>query len=209
MLKSLLIGLTLYLSFNVYAQKASAWILAKQENGIIVYTRTIANSNYKEFKAKVKIKAQLSDLLNFIKKPEYCPEWQYKCIYQLQISDQYIYKLSNLPWPLKDRYTIMKSTESFDAKANIHTIILKNIRRDLLPKAIKNQLPKEGNTLQMHTSDGYWKFDLNQAPLIHITHQMHGDPAGIIPASLANLGVINAAFVSLNNLKKQFEMVQK
>jgi len=209
MLKSLLIGLTLCLSFNAYAQKTSAWILAKQENGIIVYTRTIANSSYKEFKAEVKIKARLNDLLNFIKNPEYCPEWQYKCIYQLQINDHYIYKLSNLPWPLKDRYTIMKSTEFFDEKIKTHTITLKNIRRDLLADTIRKKLPEEGRTLQMGTSDGYWKFDLNQAPLIHITHQMHGDPAGIIPASLANLGVINAAFVSLNNLKKQFEMTQK
>jgi len=209
MLKSLLIYLTFFLSFNADAQKKSAWILAKQKNGITVYTRTIANSHYKEFKAEVKIKAQLSDLLNFIKKSEYCPEWQYKCLYQLQISDNYLYKLSNLPWPLKDRYTIMKSTESFDAKTKIHTITLKNIHRQLLPKAIKEQIPKEGNTLQMRTSDGYWKFDSNQAPLIHITHQMHGDPAGIIPASLANLGVINAAFVTLNNLKKHFEMTQK
>jgi len=209
MLKLLLIGLTLCLSFHANAQKTSTWLLAKKENGITVYTRQIANSSYKEFKAEVKIKAQLSDLLNFIKKPEYCPEWQYKCIYKLQISDHYTYKLSNLPWPLKNRYTVMKSAESFDEKTNVHTITLKNIRRELLPKAIKNQLPKEGNTLQMGTSDGYWKFDLSQAPLIHITHQMHGDPAGIIPASLANLGVINAAFVSLNNLKKQFEMTQK
>ena len=100
-------------------------------------------------------------------------------------------------------------TEILDHYITVHTITLKNIRRDLLPKVIKKQLPEEGNTLQMRTSDGYWKFNLNQAPLIHITHQIHGDPAGIIPASLANLGVINAAFVSLNNLKKQFEMVQK
>jgi len=206
MLKSLLIGLTLCLSLNASAQETSAWHLAKQENGITIYTRKIANSHYKEFKAEVKITAQLSNLLNFIKKPEYCPEWQYKCIYKLQIGDHYIYKLSNLPWPLKNRYTIMKSTESFNEKTKTHTITLKNIRRKLLPKIIQKQIPKEGNTLQMRTSDGYWKFDLNQAPLIHITHQMHGDPAGVIPASLANLGVINAAFVSLNNLKKQFEM---
>jgi hypothetical protein len=51
----------------------------------------------------------------------------------------------------------------------------------------------------MRTSDGYWKFDLKHAPVIHITHQMHGDPAG-----LANLGGVNAAFVSLDNLRMHF-----
>lgn len=199
-----LVLLSFFINFSCHAQATSAWVLAKEKKGITVYTRTLANSNYKEFKAEVNISANLTDVLHFIKDPKRCPAWQYKCIYKLQLSEGYIYKLSNLPWPLNDRYTVMQSDESFNTKTKIHTLNLKNIRRDLLAEKIKTQLPAEGNTVQMRTSDGYWKFDVSDAPNIHITHQMHGDPAGIIPAGLANLGVINAAFVSLSNLKKHF-----
>lgn len=204
MLKLLL--LSFFINFPCYAQDTSDWILAKEKNGVTVYTRTLSHSDYKEFKGKVNITANLAELLSFIKEPKNCPNWQYKCIYQLQLTEGYIYKLSNLPWPLNDRYTVMQSDESFNAQTQIHTLTLKNIPRNLLPENIKNQLPEEGNTLQMRTSDGYWKFDLSHAPNIHITHQMHGDPAGVIPASLANLGVINAAFVSLDNLRYHFAL---
>ncbi len=202
MLKLLL--LSLFISFPCYAQEPSDWMLAKEKNGITVYTRTLPNSDYKEFKGEVNITANLAELLTFIKEPKNCPDWQYKCIYQLQLTDGYIYKLSNLPWPLNNRYTVMYSDEKFNLQTQIHTLKLKNIPRDLLPENIKKQLPAEGNTVQMRTSDGYWKLDLSHAPNIHITHQMHGDPAGVIPASLANLGVINAAFVSLDNLRRKF-----
>jgi len=202
MLKLLL--LSFFINFSCYAQGASNWALVKEKKGITVYTRTLAHSNYKEFKGEVTITASLAELLAFIKEPTACPDWQYKCMYQLQLSEGYIYRLSNLPWPLSDRYTVMQSDESFNAQNQIHTLNLKNIPRDLLPENIKKHLPEEGNTLQMRTSDGYWKFDLSDTPNIHITHQMHGDPAGVIPASLANLGVINAAFVSLDNLRRQF-----
>jgi len=209
MSKLFLIFLNFALLNTAYAKDQSNWKIAKEKNGIIVYTRNIAGSSYKEFKGEVNIKASLTQLLNFIKKPEHCPDWQYKCIYKLRLNDSYIYKLSNLPWPLNDRYTVMQSHETFDKQNNTHTLWLKNIQRDLLPKLVQKQLPNASNTVQMRTSDGYWKFDLSTAPIIHITHQMHGDPAGIIPANLANLGVINAAYVTLDNLKTHFLNLSK
>ena len=201
-----LLLLCFFVTFPCYAQEASNWALVKEQNTVRVYTRTIPNSNYKEFKGEVSINANLSDVLTFIKEPKLCPDWQYKCIYKLRLNKNYIYKLSNLPWPLNDRYTVMKSEEFFDSETKTHTINLKNIRRNLLAENIKNLLPDEGSTVQMRTSDGYWKFDLSHAPNIQITHKMHGDPAGVIPAGLANLGVINAAFVSLDNLRMHFSL---
>jgi hypothetical protein len=73
----------------------------------------------------------LGGVTSVIKEPALCPKWQYKCIYKLRLTKNYIYKLSNLPWPLNDRYTVMKSEEFFNAETKTHTINLKNIRRDL------------------------------------------------------------------------------
>jgi len=203
MLKTYLFTVLILSSFSPFAQENTHWILAKQEAGIQVYTRHISGSDYKEFKGEVTLNAPLKDLLSFIKQTKQC-SWQYKCLTTLNLTEHYIYKLSELPWPLSNRYTVMHSNETQDEKNQTYTIELKNIPRDLLPKAIQAQLPRPDNTIQMRHSDGYWKFDLKQAPIIHITHQMHGDPDGIIPASLANLGVINAAFVTLQGLKQHF-----
>jgi len=101
----------------------------------------------------------------------------------------------------------MQSRLQFDQKNNIYTWQLKNIQRQHLPPHIQAQLPEQGNTVQMRYSDGFWQFKLNNST-IHITYQMHGDPAGVIPAALANQGVTNAAFVTLSNLKNHFSTLQ-
>jgi len=198
--------LTLLILFGIiHSLKAeesiSPWDLVKNEEGIQVYTRTLANSDYKEFKGVMSLEAKLDTLLKFINNAEHCPDWQYKCLKMLTLSDGYLYKLSDLPWPLSDRYTVMRSQGHFDQEQNNYTLSLKNIPRNQLPQHILQQLPAELGTVQMRTSDGYWHFQLNHTAAILITHQMHGDPAGSLPANLANLGVTNAAYVTLSKLR--------
>lgn len=184
-------------------ENLSPWDLVKNEQGIQIYTRTIVNSAYKEFKGVMTLEAKLDTLLKFINNAEHCPDWQYKCIKMLNLSDGYLYKLSDLPWPLSDRYTIMRSQGVFDPEKHSYTLRLKNIAREQLPQHILQQLPAELDTVQMRTSDGYWHFQLNPAATIQITYQMHGDPAGSLPANLANLGVTNAAYITLSKLREQ------
>ncbi|TXL20818.1 hypothetical protein BMR06_03050, partial [Methylococcaceae bacterium HT5] len=197
--------LLLFLSFNSLAQENTQnWHLVKDENDIKVYLRTLPYSDYKEFRGEVTLNTNLEELLSFIKNASFCPAWRYKCIKMLNLSEDYIYKLSNLPWPLNNRYTVMQSQLQFEQKNSLYTWQLKNIPRKQLPSYIRKQLPEQGNTVQMRYSDGFWQFKIINRSSIHITYQMHGDPAGVIPATIANQGVTNTAFVTLSNLKTHF-----
>ncbi|WP_143735961.1 SRPBCC family protein [Methyloprofundus sedimenti] len=194
---------------QVNAQENSHnWQLVKDENDIKVYLRNLSYSDYKEFRGKMMLNTRIEELLSFINNASFCPAWRYKCIQMLNLSDGYIYKLSSLPWPLNNRYTVMQSKLQFDKKNNIYTLHLKNIQRKQLPKHIQAQLPEQENTVQMRYSDGFWQFKLNDSSGIDITYQMHGDPAGAIPSTLANQGITNAAFVTLSNLKNHFSARQ-
>jgi len=205
-LKALLL---LFLFFNTVLLAAPTtpedWKLVKEEQGIRVYTRSLAYSDYKEFKVTMTLSAPLTELLSFINNASVCPAWQYRCLKMLNLSDNYLYKLSDLPWPLSDRYTVMQSHGIFNPTTKTYTLTLKNIKRTELPTHIITQLPEEKDTIQMRHSDGYWQFKLLSLGKIQITHQMHGDPAGSLPAALANQGVTNAAFITLRNLKKHFQ----
>jgi hypothetical protein len=65
------------------------------------------------------IPAQLpAELLAFIDNGQNCANWRYKCLKMLNLSDNYIYRLSNLPWPFRNRYTVMKSITHFDKQKN-------------------------------------------------------------------------------------------
>ncbi len=201
--------LLLTLLFNTVLFAASTdtenWQLVKEEQGIRVYTRRLAHSDYKEFKGTITLTASLNELLDFINNASACPDWQYRCLKMLNLSDHYLYKLNDLPWPLSDRYTVMHSSGIFNPATHTYTLTLKNIKRAQLPAHIISQLPEENDTIQMRHSDGYWQLKHLPSKKIQITYQMHGDPAGSLPASLANQGVTNAAFISLQNLKKHFQ----
>ena len=186
-------------------EKGQGWELAKQQNGISVYTRELADSHYPEFRGEMNIIANIDELLAFINNGENCASWRYKCIEMLNLSDNYIYKLSHLPWPFSNRYTVMKAITHFDKQQNSYTVKLTNIKHSLLPQNIRAQLPQQEDTVQMRYSDGYWLFKL--APTdknIHITYQMHGDADAALPSGLTQIGIINSAFITLNNLKKHF-----
>lgn len=210
-LTPVLLLLSLFLSSlaQVNAQENTHnWELVKDENDIKVYLRNLSYSDYKEFRGRMMLNTNMEELLSFINNASYCPAWRYKCIQMLNLSDGYIYKLSSLPWPLNNRYTVMQSKLQFDKKNNIYTLHLKNIQRKQLPEHIQAQLPEQENTVQMRYSDGFWQFKLNDSSNIDITYQMHGDPAGVIPSALANQGITNAAFVTLSNLKNHFSARQ-
>ena len=197
--------LFLFISPLADADNKQDWELVKQENDIKVYTRTVTNSHYKEFRGEMDINANIDELLTFINNGEHCSSWRYKCIKMLNLSDGYIYKLSNLPWPFSNRYTVMKSINSFDKQNNSYTIKLINIKHSLLPQHIQAQLPEHKNNVQMRNSDGYWQFIPDpQNNNIHIIYQMHGDAGVTLPSDWTEFGIINSAFVTLSNLRKHF-----
>ncbi len=185
--------------------KEQGWELVKQENGITVYTRKLAGSDYKEFRGEININANINKLLTFINDGTHCSAWRYKCIKMLNLRDGYLYRLSHLPWPFSNRYTVMRSQTFFDQQNNSYTVKLTNIKRSKLPQKILQQLPKPEDTVQMRYSDGYWKFRLTPSSNnIHITYQMHSDANANLPSELTHLGIINSAFMTLDNLQKHF-----
>lgn len=181
------------------------WQLVKDEQAIQVYTQKMPASDYKAFKATMRIHANIEQLMHFINRSENCPLWQYRCLKMQIIGQRYLYKLSELPWPLHNRYTVMEMHIKNQTKTPQRTLYLKNIKRSELPPYIAEQLPDENNTVQMRVSDGYWQFSQISPTQTDIIYQMHGDPAGVIPASLANQGVINAGFETLKMLREQME----
>lgn len=190
-------------------EKPQDWTLAKEENGIRVYTRILAYSDYKEFKGEVEVQTNIDALLSFIKNTDNCPAWRYKCVKMLTLSDNYIYRLSTLPWPFSYRYTVMHTRMSYDKRHNTYTMQLQNIKREQLPEHILAQLPAQEDTVQMRYSDGFWRFKLMpEQQKIHVTYQMHGDADAALPSELTHLGIINSAFITLLNLKKHFIQMQ-
>ena len=72
MIKPFFIFAALYLAFTAHSVAQSAWELKKDENGILIYSRSVKDSRYKELKAVFdlpgtydQLRAILNDVNNY------------------------------------------------------------------------------------------------------------------------------------------------
>src|ERR1044071_4416289 len=65
-------------SFNAFADSTD-WVLRKNENGIIVYTRLAEGSNLKEVKVVNEVNSALAGLVALLLDVKNYPNWIYAC----------------------------------------------------------------------------------------------------------------------------------
>jgi hypothetical protein len=194
----LLIGIILFLtSFLNYSD--SDWKLALDKEGIVVYTRHVDGSDFKEFKAEMVMEGKLSEIADIIADVEKFPEWSYKTTSVKIIKKegniiQYFY-VSDTPKFLKTRVAFFESKKSIDPKTNEITFSLINFQG--------NQ-PISDSEILIPTMKGYWKLTPLGDNKVRVMMQMLTEPGGIIPAWLANMVVVDSPFVTLKGLKTQF-----
>ena len=119
------------LSNQLNAQSNSTnWFLAKDQNGIEVYTREVKNKNVKEFKAVCKIKTSLESLCKLYYDMQHKPDWVFACesakiLKVISPTEKTIYIESYAPWPVKNRDVIINTVLTQNPETN--EIIIKEI----------------------------------------------------------------------------------
>jgi hypothetical protein len=188
----------LFLDSNEYQDRN--WKLRKEEDGIIIYTRSVPGSSFDEFKAIVSISnTSLAEVLDIILDANRYPGLIADCSEAkiLMQKGKYYdihYLRIRAPWPIKDRDAIYEST----------TIILnegKLAHISLLPMG--NYLEEKKNLIRMHNGVGYWELEEVEKKSVKITYQFQGNPEGLIPAWLSNSIIVANPFKTLQNLKNR------
>src|SRR6476646_3793881 len=86
----------------------SSWDLKKNKDNILVYTRGIETSDFKEIKSITIVKSSLSSVIKVLTDVDNYTSWVYKCVVSKkvkQVSDAEIcaYQMFDVPWPCDDR----------------------------------------------------------------------------------------------------------
>lgn len=205
LLASVFLGTT-FLGPSAAQAAKGPWEMVKDEAGVQVYHRSVDGSDYVEFKGEATIKASVPALVALLRDVSACKKWQHKCGNKTSLSPAYSCKITDLPWPLSDRYALQHTLFVFAPDRKSVTIRIRNIPISKLPPKLKAKLPPLKDIIHMKKADGFWKLIKVDEGTTKVIYQMHLDPAGTIPSAIANAGFVDKPFDSLNGMK---EIVQK
>ena len=192
--------LLIMISAQLQAQKD--WKLKKEIDGIKVYTRSMADSPWKEFKAMTELDASMDQVLNeLLDAPKYTENCAPGISFLIgqQTENQYLfYARKELPWPIKDRDIITLLT--------VHKLTDNSIRLDIhgSPKS----LPEKEKTIRVQQLMGHWLLeDLGETT--RVTQQLYLDPAGSLPAAVVNGLIVKGPLKTFMDLQNKMMALQE
>jgi len=173
------------------------WELQKDKKGIKVWTKDYPDSKFKQFKATTKIKASLKNVVAVFLDIENMGEW-YDRVEKVTMVEKIsamegTYKIDfELPWPVKDRISVVRAILSHDPATNVVTVRTK----------YEDGIITESDRLVVTDMHSEWILTPVEDGYVDIFHKGYMHPAGSLPAWIANSGVKDGPLKTLSALKE-------
>lgn len=186
----------LFLTSNqLIAQK---WELEKDEEGIQIYTRIVAGSPVKEYKAITTLQSSTVALSQILRNQDELKGWFDLCYESKRLKkvsdNEYFFYLSNdAPWPVQDR----------DLVAHAIFEIKKDETQWITFTAVPDYLPEREERVRIPKMKAHWEFKKLPSGSIQVIQQAHVDLGGSIPAWIINAVIVDSPFKTMQNLKKK------
>ncbi len=191
----------LWLSFaDVVSQQV--WEKMKDEDGIKIYTREVAGSDFKEFRGEVHVEClAIQNILDVIMDTEVYDSLFPDC-YNPKVlkttGDTYVvhHLVTKAPWPFKDRDGIYEQTLSMLSRDSIARISIR-----ILP----DYLPEIDSYVRIQYGVGFWEVRKMKADRYYVVYQFHADPEVKVPDWIAKAYIIEDPFNTLQNLRRMIQ----
>jgi hypothetical protein len=200
MYKKLTLLLLLVVQF-ASARTDGNWNLDKDDDGIKVYTRNIANSKVKAIKVECYLDATPSQLVSVIMDINNGDDWVYHTsssyiVKQVSPADIYYYSLVKVPWPVKNRDFIAHIKVSQNPATKVVTVDA---------PCVADMVPRKSGTVRIEESSGQWIITPADAGRVKVCYTLHTDPGGDVPAWLTNMFIAQGPMESFKKLKVQLQ----
>ncbi len=182
------------LSLLVFNNEAG-WKIVRNSDAIKVYKKPTAEG-YDEIKIQASISSTLDEFVQAINDADAYQYWVYGCSASNLISSKernliYYETITDMPFPIQDRYLKVKSTQSRDGlEWKSHSVGLPSSKKDQV--AIEN-------------FESRWHVQELPDETILVNYTVKTEPGGFIPAWLYNLAVDRGPYYSMKNLKDRLE----
>ncbi|QNF33946.1 hypothetical protein HUW51_14890 [Adhaeribacter swui] len=178
-----------------------AWELRRNENGIAVYSRKVADASFKEIKVECALPGTPAQLIRIIKDVPHHSDWVYgvkkASILKKKSDYNFIYHTeSDMPWPVTDRDLVAENT--------IHPMD-KNGRVTIEIHSLKDYLPETKGFVRVPYSAASWDILPLPENKIKVTYIFRVNPGGAIPAWLVNATIAAGPYNSFMKLREILE----
>lgn len=180
---------------------AQTWSLARERDGIRVYTRQEAGKSLKAYKGIADIQAPADKIFSMLE-DVYHTEWWDSNVSQIKIlsyeknrTARY-YMVYDSPWPVADRDVYVDVTMTMDPVKNVYTVTA-------VP--FPGEMPQNPGRVRIREYRQTWTVEAAGAERSHVVLEGYLDPAGNIPAWIGNMLIVESPYNSISGVKKWLE----
>ena len=190
--------------------QGDGWELAKERDGIAVYTRKVEGSPFLAFKGETVVEGSVDALVAILYDIPAAPSWLHQCRFamtleEVRFEENYVFHIYDLPFPVSNRQLILHSTLSSTGRGVRLDMHEANTLCDERPNDRCKKV-EASDLIRIKRSRGYYLFTPLDEKRTKVIWQQHIEPGGSIPGWLANVLVVDVPYISLSNLR---ELVKK
>jgi hypothetical protein len=197
--------LLFFLPFALLSNEPASWALAKEKDGIKIYSRHSDHSKFNDLKIETDLTGSLSQISAILLDVEKYPEWAYAtktCSLVKKISDNELIYYSEIqtPWPVSNR--------DFYAHCKV---ILDSTSRSLkvISVGVKDYLPEKKDLVRIPSSKGTWNISAISDKTLHLEYVLEVNPGGSVPAWVLNLFGTKGPMETFINLKQKMKSLNQ
>jgi hypothetical protein len=195
-----LIAILLCLPGFSFAQ-AGEWKLAKDQNGIKVYTRHIDGYAIDELRTELTVKAPMNALVAVITDADNYSDWIFACtqsriLKKVSETEQFQYQVNDRPYPFSDRDVCIHFKIWQDPTTKkVHTTSL----------AVPDYMVKSKDLVRIPVFIGGYELTPLPGGVIKIMYTLKLDPGGSIPDWMSNMFIVKGPYESTLLLRQMVE----
>ena len=177
-------------------QEEHEWEKSLDKDNIIIYTRHVESSNFKEFLAETTMEGSIDKFIDIFTDVENYPNWMPDCKSAVIVDNP---NANDLTYHMK-----LKVPFPFTSRDVIQQVVLTKEKSTLEVMLINQpaKVPEQKKYVRMQLADGQWLIKEISDNEISIRFQYFSDPGGDIPAWLVNSFIVKSPHHTLKNLRE-------
>ncbi len=201
MIKPFFLFASIFLAFTARPFAQSSWELKKDENGILIYSRSVKESKYKELKAVFDLPGTYDQLRSILNDVDNYKTWVYNTasshlVERKSETEIIYYARISAPWPVSNR-DFYSDTRIWMDTAN-HQMRLSS-------RSIDN-FQATDNIVRIPFLRSEWVITAPSPGALHVEYTLSWDPGGNIPVFLANAFSTTGPLHSFSQLKRKMAL---
>ena len=171
------------------------WSLKREENGIKVYSSSVAGTSLKAIKVDCTIAGTYTKLITALTNVPQLKDWIYKAkkteLIKSTPNNTIYYLVTEMPWPLSNRDAVIHLHFMTDSLPAFFTV-----SGSTEPALV----PESSGNVRIKQYKANWKVTMPTTQTVHIEYTLEVDPGGSVPAWIVNMFVDKGPYESFSKL---------